>query len=136
MKAEEINDWFDFDNYFTDVVIGYYRPLGKSNKEITTSIPFRIGSDLTARIGIAAGYVRAPSYRGEIEGLVRDGYRNRKAFCDATGLSESQLSHVLHNRKNLAIDTLEEALSKIGYRIKIVPMDVKPPPPPRVRKKK
>lgn len=32
------------------------------------------------------------------------------------------LSHVLAKRKNLAIDTLAEALAKVGFAIHIMPM--------------
>jgi hypothetical protein len=43
-------------------------------------------------------------------------------------LAEDLISHVLARRKHLAIDTLTEALDKIGYRLEIrpTPQDVGP----------
>ena len=62
-----------------------------------------------------------PDYRDEIETLVRTRFKTRREFCEATGLSEDMLSHVLAGRKNIAIDTLSDALSRIGCALKIVP---------------
>ena len=59
--------------------------------------------------------------------LILKNFPTRKAFCDATGLSEDMLSHVLARRKHLAVDTLTNALEKIGYTIHITPLpDLKP----------
>ena len=55
--------------------------------------------------------------------MIRTVFPTQKAFCDATGLSEDLVSHVLARRKHLAIDTLSEALRRIGYHIEIVPTE-------------
>jgi hypothetical protein len=45
----------------------------------------------------------------------------RRAFCEATGLGEDMLSHVLAGRKDLSVPALTRALERIGYRLRIVP---------------
>ena len=60
-------------------------------------------------------------YRDALETLISDKFKTRKRFCDATGLSETMLSHVLARRKHLSIDALTDALAKIGYRLRILP---------------
>ena len=42
-----------------------------------------------------------------------------------TGISEDLLSHVLAGRKDFAIETLANALERIGYRLQIVPVNGK-----------
>ena len=54
--------------------------------------------------------------------LIHAKFRTRREFCEATGLSEDMLSHVLAKRKNLSIETLAEALAQIGYTIHITPL--------------
>jgi hypothetical protein len=49
-------------------------------------------------------------------------FKTRREFCEATGLSEDMLSHVLARRKHLAIDTLSSALEKVGYTLHIGPL--------------
>ena len=71
---------------------------------------------------LSAGLARASDYRDELEELVRSRFGTRRAFCEATGLSEDMVSHVLARRKHLAIDTLTEALGRIGCALHIVPL--------------
>jgi hypothetical protein len=54
--------------------------------------------------------------------LIRGKFASRRAFCDAAGLSEDMLSHVLAGRKDLSLEKLTQALSRIGYRLRIVPV--------------
>jgi len=56
-----------------------------------------------------------------LEDLVRAHFPTRRAFCEATGLSEDMLSHVLAGRKDLSLEKLTGALARIGYRLRIVP---------------
>lgn len=53
--------------------------------------------------------------------MIRTHFHTRREFCEATGISEDMLSHVLAGRKHLAIDTLSQALARIGYRLQITP---------------
>ena len=62
-----------------------------------------------------------PTTATNLEQIIRERFATRRQFCEATGLSEDMLSHVLARRKHLAIDTLQDALSKIGYSLRIVP---------------
>lgn len=114
-------DWCDFGNYWMREVAKFYDERGLSRPETRRTAAYRIGQDLAGRIGIASGYIRPPSYRGELEGLISKKYKSRREFCKAAGISEDMLSHVLAGRKDLSIGALEEALSRIGYRLKIMP---------------
>jgi hypothetical protein len=78
-------------------------------------------SGLGSRLAVKQGVARVQDYRDEIEALVRTRFKTRCEFCEATGLSEDMLSHVLAGRKHIAIDTFSDALSRIGYALKIVP---------------
>ena len=71
---------------------------------------------------VRTGFARAPDYRDKIEKIVSTEFPTRRAFCEATGISEDMLSHVLAHRKHLAIDTLTEALERIGYELELVPI--------------
>jgi hypothetical protein len=57
-----------------------------------------------------------------LEHLILARFKTRREFCEATGLSEDMLSHVLARRKHLAIDTLNAALAKVGYTVHIAPL--------------
>jgi hypothetical protein len=70
---------------------------------------------------IESGVASRGDYRDDLEHLIRTKFASRRAFCEATGLSEDMLSHVLAKRKNLAIETLADALDKIGYSLQIGP---------------
>ena len=114
-------DWNDFDNFWEPKVMSLYAARGLSRPAMRQAAPYRIAQDLSSRIAIASGYARMPNYRDELLDLILKRFRTRREFCQVTGISEDMLSHVLANRKQFAIDTLEEALDKIGYRLKIVP---------------
>ena len=120
-RAECQPEWNEFDNFWMAKVGEFYKSRGLSRKETIDTIPYRIGQDLCSRIGIKAGLVRPSDYRDELEGLIRTKFRTQREFCEATGLAEDMLSHVLAKRKHLAVDTLAEALAKIGYTLHIVP---------------
>jgi hypothetical protein len=83
---------------------------------------YRIAQDIGGRIALATGMARLGDYRDELEMLIHQRFRTRREFCEATGLSEDMLSHVLAKRKHLAVDTLVEALGRIGYALHIAPV--------------
>jgi predicted transcriptional regulator len=85
------------------------------------TVPYLIAQDFSNRIAVEAGLARLPDYRDELAELIRQKNKTRKAYCEATGISESLLSHVLHGLKDMAINTLQEALAKIGYQLQIAP---------------
>lgn len=122
-RAKSHPDWNDFEYYWTRVVGEFYDARGLSRKEARQTSVYRIAQDLGSRLGIAAGLVRPADYRDDLEELIRTRFRTRREFCEATGISEDMLSHVLAGRKHLAIDTLEAALARIGYCLRIVPLD-------------
>jgi hypothetical protein len=98
-----------------------YEKRGLTRDEITKTVGWRIAQDIGARIGLASGMMSPSDYRSEIEQLIVSRFQTRRAFCEATGISEDMLSHVLARRKNLALDTLQDALGKIGYMLRIMP---------------
>lgn len=120
-RARAHPDWFAFGTYYLRTVAAFYERRGVSRKAAVRTAVFRIAQDLSSRLGIAAGFVRKGDYRDELEALIREHFPSRRAFCKATGLSEDMLSHVLAGRKDFALDTLTEALGKIGYGLRILP---------------
>jgi hypothetical protein len=54
--------------------------------------------------GAPAGLVRSPDYRDDLADLIDTEFPSRRAFCQAMGISEDLLSHVLANRKNLSLN--------------------------------
>jgi hypothetical protein len=113
--------WTDFGNFWTQEVASFYDARGVPRAQSRCGAVYRVAQDLCSRLGVAAGLVRAPEYRGDLEELIRLKFRTRRAFCDATGLSETMLSHVLAGRKNLSLEALSKGLERIGYRLRIVP---------------
>ena len=120
-RARTRRDWNDFDNSWIQAVDEFYRARGLTRAQIRRTAVFQIAQDLSGRIAVAAGLARPPDYRDELEELVRSRFNTRREFCEATGLSEDMLSHVLARRKHVAIDTLSEALGRIGYTLRIAP---------------
>ncbi|HUY33826.1 MAG TPA: hypothetical protein VMV69_13840 [Pirellulales bacterium] len=121
-RAEGHPDWNEYRNFWMSTVWDFYSARGLTRRATQQTLPYLIGQDLCSRIGISAGYVRQSDYRDELEQLIRTRFSNRREFCEATGLAEDMLSHVLARRKHLAVDTLAEALARVGYTLHIVPM--------------
>src|SRR5438132_1574593 len=83
-RARVNPDWDAFDNYWTRAVPAFYEARGWSRKRLLKAIPYQIAQDLSSRIGIAAGLIRPPDYRDELERLIRKHFVSRRAFCKAT----------------------------------------------------
>jgi hypothetical protein len=109
----------EFHNFYVARVGDFYLARGLTRREITRKIVWRIAQDINGRLMLAAGLASRRDYRDELENLILSKYKSRRAFCEATGLSEDMLSHVLAKRKDFGIQTLSEALAKIGYAIHI-----------------
>jgi hypothetical protein len=120
-RARTRPDWDDFDNYWMAAVAAFYDGRGLSRKQSLRKVPYRIAQDLSSRLGIAQGYIRPDDYRDELEDLIQEHFPSRRAFCQATGLTDDMLSHVLAGRKDLSLGTLEAALARIGYRLRFAP---------------
>ena len=121
-QAKKIADWNGFWNHWTHAVAEFYKDSGLTRRQIRETGVYRIAQDLGSRLAVEAGIARVPDYRDELNALIRSQFQTRRAFCEATGLSEDMLSHVFAGRKHLAIDTLSEALSRIGFSLRIVPV--------------
>jgi hypothetical protein len=127
-RARTNPDWDAFDNYWTKAVPAFYNGRGLARKEVPGTLLWRIAQDLSSRLGIAAGLIRPDDYQGDLEDLIREQFASQRAFCEATGLSEDMLSHVLAGRKDLSLARLTGALARIGYRLRIVPVPESAPP--------
>jgi hypothetical protein len=115
-------------NFYIRRVGEFYECRGLTRREITKTPVWRLAQDIRGRMMIAAGLARRGDYRNDLEHLILERFPSRRAFCEATGISEDMLSHVLAKRKHLSIDTLSDALGKIGYIIQITPTpDMSPP---------
>lgn len=119
--AKKADEWSDFRNLWMAQVSEFYADHGLTRPQIRQTAGYRIGQDLASRLSIATGMARQPDYRDELESLIAQHFPTRRAFCEATGLTEDMLSHVLSKRKHLAINTLEDSLRRIGYSLHIAP---------------
>ncbi len=115
-------DSADYRNHWITQVSSLLTPRGHSKAAIVGSTIYRLAQDLGSRQQVQRGEARVADYRDELERIVLGQFKTRRAFCEATGLSEDMLSHVLARRKHLAIDTLTEALGRVGYRLTIAPL--------------
>jgi hypothetical protein len=115
-------EWHEYHNAWMEEMRHLCTALGISRREMIETIVYRLGQDLGGRLGIGQGKTRLSDYRDELEQLILTRFPTRRQFCEATGLSEDMLSHVLARRKHLAIDTLNAALEKIGYTLHISPL--------------
>jgi hypothetical protein len=109
----------EYHNFYVRRVGDFYLARALTRWEITQTIVWRIAQDINGRLMLAAGLAKRRDYRDELESLILSKYKSRRAFCEATGLSEDMLSHVLAKRKDFGIQTLSDALAKIGYTIHI-----------------
>lgn len=119
--AKKADDWSAFSNLWMTKISEFYADQGLTRPQIRQTAGYRIGQDLDSRLAVAKGMARSPDYRDELESLIEQRFQTRRAFCEATGLSEDMLSHVLSKRKHLAINTLEDSLRRIGYSLHIAP---------------
>jgi hypothetical protein len=114
-------DWCDFDNYWLPRVAELYAARGKTRSQTIKTAIYQIAHDLSARLGIAQGFVRPPDYLDQLEDLVLNHFPSRRAFCMASSLSAATLDDVLSGRKDLSLEQLSHALQRAGYRLRIVP---------------
>ncbi len=114
--------WNDYSNFWMAKVGEFYGKRGLGRREVLRTVVYRLAQDLDSRLAISEGLARPPDYRDDLADLIRTRFRTRREFCEATGVSEDMLSHVLAKRKHLAIDTLTEALGRIGYTLHIAPL--------------
>jgi hypothetical protein len=121
-RARTHPDWDAFDNWWTVAIPAFYAARGLARKAVPRTIPWRVAQDQSSRMAVDAGLARVGDYRDELAELIHEKFASRRAFCEAAGLSEDMLSHVLAGRKDLSLEKLTRALSQIGYRLRIVPV--------------
>ena len=116
-------DWTEYRNQWLTEIQNLYGPRGLNRSQIIDTVVYRVAQDLGSRLAIGQGKARRSDYRDDLEKLILTRFETRRAFCEATGISEDMLSHVLARRKHLAIDTLTTALERVGYTLHISPID-------------
>jgi hypothetical protein len=120
-RARSGPDWTDFDSFWMTAVTEFYDSRTLNRLETIRTPIYQIAQDLSARLGIAQGMIQPPSYLDQLEDLVLNHFRSRRAFCKASGLAEDLLDEVLAGRKDLPLESLNKALERTGYRLRIVP---------------
>lgn len=120
-KSEPLQKWCDFDNHWLPLVLAFYKAKGVSRKEIVQTPVFQIAQDLSGRLAVSLGLAKKPDYRSGLSEIIDSQFKSRREFCEATGLTEDMLSHVLAGRKDLSIEALTNALDRIGFTIRFVP---------------
>jgi hypothetical protein len=119
----------EFWNFYPQRVGEFYEARGLTRRETTKTLVWQIAQDINGRLLVAAGLAKdSDDYREKLDTLIRDKYGSRREFCELTGISEDMLSHVLAKRKHLSIQSLSNALAKVGYTIQITPMSDSSPP--------
>lgn len=121
VAADSATDWSEFSNLWPTKVAELYAGQNLTRPQLRHTLVYRVCQDLDSRFAVSRGLARGPDYRDELARLIEQRFHTRREFCEATGLSEDMLSHVLARRKHLAINTLEESLHRIGYSLHIVP---------------
>jgi hypothetical protein len=116
-------------NFYIKRVGSFYESRGLSRSETTKTLVWQIAQDINGRLLVAAGLAKdSDDYRNRLDAIIREKYGSRRKFCELTGISEDMLSHVLAKRKHLSIQSLTDALAKIGYTIQITQLpDASPP---------
>jgi hypothetical protein len=123
-RVAALPQWHEFEGYWPMAVARLYDSRGLSRTESIQTAVFQIAQDLSSRLAVATGLARLPDYRDQLAAIARDRFKTRREFCEATGLSEDMLSHVLARRKHLSMESLMQALGRIGYVLQIIPNPV------------
>lgn len=119
--AKKCRDWSEYRNYYIEQLHKFYTARGRSRSEIIRTPAWQLAQRIGAELQQQLGDIEVSDYRDELEDLIRTGFRSRREFCQATGLSEDMLSHVLAKRKDYSLHTLSDALAKVGLKFTIEP---------------
>src|SRR5438270_12830758 len=66
-RAETHPDWTDFDNYRWRVVTEFYDARRVPRKTMRQGVVYRVGQDLSSRLGLASGLIRPDDWRTDLE---------------------------------------------------------------------
>jgi hypothetical protein len=114
--------WHAFKQKWLSEVLCIYDRQKLPRREAILKPLYRAVQDLGSRLMVDGGYAKSPTYQEQLETIIKANFETRRQFCEATGLSEDMLSHVLKGRKDVSIATLTESLRRIGYALSIVPL--------------
>lgn len=82
---------------------------------------YRVCQDMEVRLGVAQGQVAPPDYRDHLADLIEEKFGSRYAFCQAAGIDQGNLSHVLAGRKDFSLDALKKVLHLLDMQLDLVP---------------
>src|SRR5689334_20208727 len=66
-RARTHPDWTDFGNYWTRAVTAFHDGHGLTRSAARRTAVYQVAQDLASRLGIAAGLIRPPDYRDDLE---------------------------------------------------------------------
>jgi hypothetical protein len=115
-------EWLGFKQRWLNDVVAFYDRQNLPRRETTSKPLFLAVQDMGSRLMVDQGFARMPGYRDQLLSIIETKFDTRREFCEAAGVSEDMLSHVLKGRKDLSIGALEELLGKIGYGLSLVPL--------------
>src|SRR4051812_31274842 len=75
-------------NFYVKQVGDFYQNRGFSRQKVIETVVWRIAQDINGRMLIAAGMAGRGDYRSELENLILTRFKTRRAFSEATGISE------------------------------------------------
>jgi hypothetical protein len=90
-RARTHRNWTDYENCWMRQAAVFMTPGASHGRSRGRAPCTALLTTCAAVWGIPLGLVRACDYRAELEALIRRKYATRRAFCQATGLSENML---------------------------------------------
>lgn len=115
---EQRPSWTDFARTWPAVL----RRRVWGRKKVPVGSPlYRVCQDMELRLGVAQGQVAPPDYRDHLADLIEEKFASRYAFCQAAGIDQGNLSHVLAGRKDFSLDVLRRVLELLDVRLDLVP---------------
>jgi len=106
-----------------DDFANFWKHRAKKLRLVTSSALYIILQDMENRIAIVQKQARLSTWTEKLEEIINRNFKNRRDFCNTSGIDESHLSHVLSGSKELSMGKLEEALALAGFQILFVPIN-------------
>jgi hypothetical protein len=121
-EAQKGVDWAELTNSWRQKLLRLHR--GRSGKELVRLPVYAICEDIVSRLGIEQGYFRQRDYRDDLQEIIEESFPSRYRFAKSAGLDEAFLSRVIHKHAHLSIDSLDQAVASLGYRVALVPAEL------------
>lgn len=115
---EQRPDWTEFARTWPALL--RKRVWGRKKIPVKSQL-YRVCQDMELRLGVAQGQVAPPDYRDHLADLIEEKFGSRYAFCQAAGLDQGNLSHVLAGRKDFSLDVLRRVTELLDVQLDLVP---------------